>query len=96
VHANVAKLGRHAGFVAIQTRGIVVWRGMNCTDVVRHLVTVRAMGSVVCRIVCGGTRSASDGQERQGAGGDRGNENESPHDRKPVPFQLRTSASEAK
>ncbi len=51
MHADVAKLGGEAGFVAVHAGGVAVGRGVDCICVCGHLVAAGAALSTLGRVV---------------------------------------------
>src|SRR5450631_1087752 len=95
MNPDMAKLCGHVRSVTVHATDVLVGRGIDCADIVRHLVTACAPGSVLRSIVIRGSVRAGDQQECHRTDGDRGKSQESPHDRNLLSFQPRTRASEA-
>ncbi len=93
--ADVAEFGGEAGFVAIHAGGFAVCRGVDCICVVGHLVTAGAALSALGRVVIRRAIYTRYAQERDTCEQECESLEQAHHERKAVPFQLRTSAAEA-
>lgn len=95
VNADMPQLGGEAGFVAIHACGGAVDRRVNSAGVCGHLMATGAALSALRGVVVGSAVDEGDRQCRNNGNSQGSKFDESHHERKAVPFQLRTNAAEA-
>ncbi len=93
--ANVPQLGGKARFVTIETRGGTVRGSVDGGCVCGHLVAACTTLSALRSVVIRGAIDASDAEERNACEQKCESLEQAHHERNAVPFQLRTSASDA-
>src|ERR1039458_5653354 len=95
VNPHVPQLGSHACLVAIHAARCPVRCRMHRADVRRHLMAACATLPILRRVVVRRTIGAPNYKQGRYAKADRHKPEEGLHDLNPVPFQLRTSSSDA-